>query len=900
MQAAEQHEGETGPDGYCYLPAGPRAIVHRLLDAYLEESTSATGTGSPPKELAAGRAILESEKRTQVELLRAALDRLDWLARGGKELLRRIPVTTVREGDNWRSTSHTDRGELIECAYRALFEALTSRVLPLTSEDLLHFLQVFVTNLELWEAARPQWEQVENPFLSVDSFEADEDVLEASLPTRPGFDLYALPTPGLIALILKHLEQAREKRGEEPPEVLRPWLQRLRVVLANHLFFAGYKRTVARLDELLTASTAGLPDPGKPWTDALIQDVREMEPALRDRWIAVLSHAPVVNQRKPAKKWLATAEKLLAELGEAEFAARVGHWFSLVGSAATEHFSDKNADLLKGLLWYCGLIRDAEMLRLLGSTAEECFKKLPQGGLLCSRGGLACLWALGHQPDLEALTQLNRLKLRVKSPWAQEEIGKALQSATEEVGVSLEEVDELTLPTYGLEGSGLLRSSFGSYTAEVRFIRAGHPEWTWQAADGKAPKGEPTAVKKAHGEALKAFKRSVDNAAKMLSAQRDRLERLLLTERSWSLAEWRERYLEHPLLAPLTRRLIWHFQDGDRKALAIPHAGQLTDVDGRPLAGLPHDSRVRLWHPIGFAPEEVLRWRVWLEEHGVTQPFKQAHREVYLLTDAELSTATYSNRFAAHIVKQHQLAALARQRGWSYSYLGSWDGGDAGAVLALPQWDLQAELWVDGTGGGLAASGVALYVATDQVRFVRLTPEAGAVPPSIGSHAPIALTDVPALVLTEVMRDVDLFVGVASVGNDPTWRDGGEGRGHEDYWESYSFGELSASAVTRREVLERLLPRLKIRERCSLEGKFLRVRGDLRNYKIHLGSGNILMEPNDQYLCIVPDRSPGSRDSLFLPFEGDATLSVIISKAFLLAEEGKIADPSILSQIKGR
>jgi len=35
--------------------------------------------------------------------------------------------------------------------------------------------------------------------------------------------------------------------------------------------------------------------------------------------------------------------------------------------------------------------------------------------------------------------------------------------------------------------------------------------------------------------------------------------------------------------------------------------------------------------------------------------------------------------------------------------------------------------------------------------------------------------------------------------------------------------------------------------------------GDLRTYKIHLGSGNVLMEPNGQYLCIVPTR--GARRS---------------------------------------
>ena len=82
--------------------------------------------------------------------------------------------------------------------------------------------------------------------------------------------------------------------------------------------------------------------------------------------------------------------------------------------------------------------------------------------------------------------------------------------------------------------------------------------------------------------------------------------------------------------------------------------------------------------------------------------------------------------------------------------------------------------------------------------------------------------------------------------------------------------------------------------------KFLVVRGDIRTYKIHLGSGNILMEPNDQYLCIVPSRRSGEagRDKLFIPFEGDQTLAIILSKAFLLAEDKKITDPTITRQIK--
>ena len=108
-------------------------------------------------------------------------------------------------------------------------------------------------------------------------------------------------------------------------------------------------------------------------------------------------------------------------------------------------------------------------------------------------------------------------------------------------------------------------------------------------------------------------------------------------------------------------------------------------------------------------------------------------------------------------------------------------------------------------------------------------------------------------------------------------------------------------------MLSRLLPRLRIWERCTLDGRFLKVRGELRTYRIHLGSGNILMEPNDQYLCIVANRSAAGAGTdgaaggpLFLPFEGDGMLSLILSKAMLLADDTKIKDPTIVSQIGRR
>jgi hypothetical protein len=58
------------------------------------------------------------------------------------------------------------------------------------------------------------------------------------------------------------------------------------------------------------------------------------------------------------------------------------------------------------------------------------------------------------------------------------------------------------------------------------------------------------------------------------------------------------------------------------------------------------------------------------------------------------------------------------------------------------------------------------------------------------------------------------------------------------------------------------------------------------------------MSPGDRYPCIVPstpERITGP--DAYLPFDGDRTLSLILSKAMLLARDEEITDPTIPSQL---
>ncbi len=308
------------------------------------------------------------------------------------------------------------------------------------------------------------------------------------------------------------------------------------------------------------------------------------------------------------------------------------------------------------------------------------------------------------------------------------------------------------------------------------------------------------------------------------------------------------------------------------------------------------DAQVRLWHPIDASEAEIAAWRTAILERRIRQPFKQAYREVYRLTPAEEQTETYSNRFAAHILMYAQARALMTVRRWGSNFLGPYDGGFEGlAKREFPSHGIRAEFFHEALEDEMQGGDV-VHCSTDQVRFVTLARAAAA--------AVVPLRDVPPVVLSEAMRDVDLFIGVTSIGADRNWQDWGQGRAGryaqmDAYFQDYASQALTANAQVRRDVIGRLLPGLVIADRAELQERHLRIRGDLRTYRIHLGSGNIYMEPSDTYLCIVPARGKDAKtDRVFLPFDDDPMLALILSKAFLLASDKTIADTTITQQIK--
>lgn len=485
-------------------------------------------------------------------------------------------------------------------------------------------------------------------------------------------------------------------------------------------------------------------------------------------------------------------------------------------------------------------------------------------------------------PTPESVTAIRTVRGNVRHAGVPKQLDKMLKKVEAalaertDVALRLPRLGFETDPAAGPVAGGVLRRKAGEYEAVVTVADTAVLSWE---KDGRPLRGVPAPVRRDHSALVKELRELVKRVNAQLLTLARALEGGFTVDAVHPYGWWRTELAGHPLARTLVRRLIWEIEvaPGAWRAV-LPEAAGLLGEEGLPDA--PDDASVRLWHPLRSGPDSVRSWRDLLTERRIRQPFKQAFREIYLLTPAEEETRLHSNRFAAHVVHYRRMFALFRARGWTSGRLGPWDCGDGDAAertLAAGQWRVRfLHTWYGWADGDELAS-------TDRIRFAHRVD---------GAWREAPLSEVPPLVFSEAMRDVDLFVGVTSIAADPDWTDAGPGRA---YWERAGFAELTESAEARRDALERILPRLSIADRCSLEGRFLIVRGDLRTYRIHLGSANILMEPDDTYLCVVPVRGKGD-SRVFLPFEDDR-LSLILSKAFLLAADTEITDGSILAQL---
>lgn len=420
----------------------------------------------------------------------------------------------------------------------------------------------------------------------------------------------------------------------------------------------------------------------------------------------------------------------------------------------------------------------------------------------------------------------------------------------------------MEIEEFGDLAKGPVRVQVGTTTVELSVDDEGTPSLT-SFKQGKPLKSVPPAVKK-DKKVVPLTERQSD-LRRQKTRIRNSLEQAMCRGDVFAGHEISTLF-GHPLLKSMLSRLVLV---GTTKAggslMGYPdRSGKvLRGLDGRHEPLRAGDS-LRVAHPLDLLATK--HWDRWQRECFAAervQPFKQVFREVYIPTDAELrkpvgTMDNSTNRYAGQQVQPRQALALFGARGW----------------VAKPEEGVQRTFHHER---------ISVHVAFEEGFYTPAEIDgltlAGLTFTERGQYATLASKDVPGRVFSEVMRDLDLVVSVAH-------------RGEVDPEASHSTVEMRAALL---------------RETCSLLGlqnvtisnSRAIIRGELREYALHLGSGTIHMMPGGT-VWVVPVHSQ-HRGRVFLPFaDDDPKTAEIMSKALLLARDREIQDPAILAQIRSR
>mgnify|MGYP000660485868 CR=1 FL=1 len=317
---------------------------------------------------------------------------------------------------------------------------------------------------------------------------------------------------------------------------------------------------------------------------------------------------------------------------------------------------------------------------------------------------------------------------------------------------------------------------------------------------------------------------------------------------------------ENPVVVAVVKALVF-VTDGttEDKIFGFISNNGLTDYKGKEKT-IPLETMLRVAHPYDMYKEGC--WTEYQkclysgvsEGRGIKQPFKQVFRELYVKLEEEKDKHS-SKMFAGNQIQPNKTVSCLKGRRWIADYEDGlqkvyYNEDIIARIYALADWFSPSE------------------VEAPTLEWVEFSDRK--------TFKTIAIENVPDIIYSEVMRDVDLAVSVAHAGGvDP---------------------ETSHSTVQMRKVIiEFNLPLFRI-DNVSFEGNHAIVKGINGTYSIHLGSG-VIHKIGSHQINVLPVHSQ-NRGKLFLPFiDDDPKTAEIMSKIVLFSKDDKIKDPYILEQL---
>ncbi len=113
------------------------------------------------------------------------------------------------------------------------------------------------------------------------------------------------------------------------------------------------------------------------------------------------------------------------------------------------------------------------------------------------------------------------------------------------------------------------------------------------------------------------------------------LASVMCTQRTFTATQFRERFVVHPLLRHLGRRVVWSANPGDASfTFRIAEDGTFADVEDKAVAL--GERAITVVHPILMDQAKRAAWQALLSDYQLMQPFPQLSREVYIRAPEEI------------------------------------------------------------------------------------------------------------------------------------------------------------------------------------------------------------------------------------------------------------------------
>ena len=276
---------------------------------------------------------------------------------------------------------------------------------------------------------------------------------------------------------------------------------------------------------------------------------------------AMIVQCSVASGVVPSKAWLTRAKALAAADGVApvldemlagSLASRstapvqVYEWDGRRYESSGPALTDPNVIILRGAIWAAASLDEAWPDERLTTIALH-FGTSGTGSNIARDERLAntAAAALGSRGTTAAIAGLGRLKAKVTNRNVSKQIVKALDAAAASSGMSASALLELAVSPEGLDDEGIREIEVADHLA-VLAIEGDDATLTWRAPDGRVTARPPAAIAERTADVTRA-KEALKDLRKAIGIERGRVEDLFTEDREWPLAEWRARYLGHPL-----------------------------------------------------------------------------------------------------------------------------------------------------------------------------------------------------------------------------------------------------------------------------------------------------------------------------------------------------------------